>query len=722
MAAEAAEKRQIMKTYQKLVAGGLIVALSAGCTFAYAGNRADAAEKELPVVGVNREAGIAVTKTQSGLEAEKKELVYVFADANGEKKQVVVTDTLTNPDGLKSFPDISSLQDIVNIKGDESFVQNGSSLIWQADGNDICYRGTTAAEAPVGVRVTYFLDGRELTAQELSGKSGKVTIRFDYYNHQTGTAGGGQQEVAVPFAMVTAVLFDEEKFENVEVTHGKLIRQGNLCAAVLVGMPGVAESLGLSEDYSMDYAEITADMVDFSLTNTFTVATNSPFSEISLNGDADLDSLSDAFTKLGDATEELADGALRLKDGAKELSEGARELWNGAGALAQGAGTLSDNMQVLAEGAEELKTGAKALAGGAEGFADGLDSAKSGSAALAAGTAALKSGTEELSEGIEAAAAGAGALAAGSGELKMGAEQVQTGAESLNAGLKKLGAGAEALNQGVDAAWASLDATIAYNQQVLDGLTAFAAAYGAKLDAETAAALQTMVGTLQQTIAAQQQIADSMTGDGALKSGVKTVAVGAVQLAEGAETLEAGSAALSKGAQTLDAGLGELVGKLPQLKEGFGKLAEGIDRADAGAAELDAGLAQLQAAGGQLKDGADGLYVGAGTLSDGAAALAGGSTALKEGAAELDGGAKKLSNGAAELADGAEMLADGMKEYSEEGIGRLLGALEDADLKNVYERFDAMLDAASEYRSFTGASGEMDGSVTFLIRTESIGK
>ena len=34
MAAEAAEKRQIMKTYQKLVAGGLIVALSAGCTFA----------------------------------------------------------------------------------------------------------------------------------------------------------------------------------------------------------------------------------------------------------------------------------------------------------------------------------------------------------------------------------------------------------------------------------------------------------------------------------------------------------------------------------------------------------------------------------------------------------------------------------------------------------------------------------------------------------------
>ena len=103
MAAEAAEKRQIMKTYQKLVAGGLIVALSAGCTFAYAGNRADAAEKELPVVGVNREAGIAVTKTQSGLEAEKKELVYVFADANGEKKQVVVTDTLTNPDGLKSL-------------------------------------------------------------------------------------------------------------------------------------------------------------------------------------------------------------------------------------------------------------------------------------------------------------------------------------------------------------------------------------------------------------------------------------------------------------------------------------------------------------------------------------------------------------------------------------------------------------------------------------------
>ena len=85
--------------------------------------------------------------------------------------------------------------------------------------------------------------------------------------HQGNTISSHQRELlywlcrgmcVVPFAMATAVLLDEEKFTNIEVTHGKLLNEGNVCAAVLVGMPGVGESLGLSENYWMDYAEITS--------------------------------------------------------------------------------------------------------------------------------------------------------------------------------------------------------------------------------------------------------------------------------------------------------------------------------------------------------------------------------------------------------------------------------------------------------------------------------
>lgn len=713
-----------MKTYQKLIAGGLVVALSAGATFAYAGSRVDAGENDAVTVGVNHEAKVAVTKTESSLETEKKETVYVFTGTDGAQQKVIVTDTVTNPDGLGSFADITSLSDIVNVKGNETFSQNGETITWQANGSDICYRGTTQAEVPVGVKVTYYLDGKEISAQELAGKSGKVTIRFDYYNNQTDTAtlDGKEQEVVVPFAMVTAVLLDEEKFANIEVTHGKLLKEGNLSAAVLVAMPGVAQSLGLSSDYAADYAEITADMVDFSLMNTFTVATNSPFAGLTLSDEVNLDSLSEAFTKLDDATEQLVDGAAKLHDGTGELLSGAKALADGAGTLADGAAVVSDNMAVLAGGAKALADGAKTLNDGMKSFQEGLASAKDGSAALAEGTAALKSGAAQFAAGVETAAEGAGALAAGSGELKNGAAQVQEGAKSLNTGIGQLGAGLTALDEGVDTAYASLAATISYNQQVLDGLTAFAKAYGAGLDAETAASVQKMIGTLQQTIAAQQQIADSMTGEGALKSGVKGLSDGTKQLAEGAAALENGSAALAQGAQALDDGIGELVGGLPQLTEGFGTLADGINQVNDGAAALDAGLAQLKTAGGQLVAGAGSLYDGTTELASGADALAAGSVTLKDGAAELSKGAGELADGAKELNDGAETLANGMTEYSEEGIGKLLSALEDADLKSVYEKFAAMLDAAAEYRSFTGVRDDMDGSVTFIIRTESIEK
>ena len=448
----------MMKTYQKLVAGGLVVALSAGATFMYAGNRVEAGVGRETEVGISSGSKFIVTKTAGVLSTEKKEVVYVFAGADGKEDKIMVTDTLRNPDSLKSLVDITSLKDIVNVKGNEGFSQSGDSLIWQADGNDITYRGTTSKEAPVGVRILYFLDGKELSAQELVGKSGRVTIRFEYYNNSKETAlvDGKQEEVVVPFAMATAVLLDEEKFTNIEVTHGKLLNEGNVCAAVLVGMPGLGESLGLSEDYWMDYAEITADMVDFSLTNTFTVATNSMFSGLSLDGSADIDSLGDALTKLGDATDELVDGTVKLKDGAaelfdgvKELSDGALKLNDGAKTLSDGASTLSDNMMTLSAGAGNLKDGAGALSAGINSFVEGVGSAKSGAEALVAGGKNLEEGAAQFKAGVGAVSQGMESLAAGSKELSSGAVSVHEGVTGLSAGIDQLSGGLKNLDAGM---------------------------------------------------------------------------------------------------------------------------------------------------------------------------------------------------------------------------------------------------------------------------------
>lgn len=89
-------------------------------------------------------------------------------------------------------------------------------------GKDIYYQGTATEEPPVTQKVTYYLDGKEISPEDLAGKSGKVKIRFDYTNttSYTETVNGEKQTVSVPFAAITGLVLGDG-FENIEVTNGK---------------------------------------------------------------------------------------------------------------------------------------------------------------------------------------------------------------------------------------------------------------------------------------------------------------------------------------------------------------------------------------------------------------------------------------------------------------------------------------------------------------------
>ena len=93
----------------------------------------------------------------------KDETVYVFADANGNTNNILVNEKLKNADGSATLTDKTDLKDIVNVKGDETFTQDGDTITWDANGNDICYQGTSDKDLPVDVKVTYYLDGKEIT-------------------------------------------------------------------------------------------------------------------------------------------------------------------------------------------------------------------------------------------------------------------------------------------------------------------------------------------------------------------------------------------------------------------------------------------------------------------------------------------------------------------------------------------------------------------------------
>lgn len=133
-------------------------------------------------------------------DADKDESVYLISDANGNVNKTIVVDHLKNKDKKDTLEDASNLSDIENVKGKEKFTQSGDKLTWQAGGKDIYYQGTATEKPPVTQKVTYYLDGKEISPEDLAGKSGKVKIRFDYTNttSYTETVNGEKQTVSVP--------------------------------------------------------------------------------------------------------------------------------------------------------------------------------------------------------------------------------------------------------------------------------------------------------------------------------------------------------------------------------------------------------------------------------------------------------------------------------------------------------------------------------------------
>ncbi len=366
------------KKVTKIIAICLCAALclgGAGVAFAQTGSKQESAQPTAAQKAADLQQKIS-----------KDETVYVLAGADGSVQKIIVSDWLKNELGSASLTDKSGLSNIENVKGDESYSINGDNMtVWDAQGNDIYYQGDIQKELPVGLTVRYTLNGKAVSPEQLKGQSGKVTIRFDYENRQYETVqiNGQNQRIYVPFAMLTGMILDNDTFRNVTVTNGKLVNDGDRTVVVGLAFPGLQENLNLSRDQLSipSSVEITADVTDFSLGMTVTLACNDLFSQL---GDVDLGSLDAAgsLNKLTNAMDQLLNGSSALYDGLTTLLDKSGELAAGVEELAQGAAAIKAGADSLDEGAAELKAGLADLS-------EGLNK-------LSANSAALNDGAEQV--------------------------------------------------------------------------------------------------------------------------------------------------------------------------------------------------------------------------------------------------------------------------------------------------------------------------------------
>ena len=328
--------------------------------------------------------GAAGAWHESGMETDKEESVYVLADAYGTPTEITVTAGLKNPGPDAELTDVTTLTDIVNKEGDETYTkQADGSILWENCGSDIHYEGKadTSSELPLTVTVTYFLDGKEVGADELAGADGNIKIRFDYKNN---TQENGS---ITPFAAITGLMLSEDNAHNITVTNGSSRYMDGEYLVYGFALPGVTAALDLDtmeltkeEEIDLhDFMEVSFEAEDFELDFTATMVSNGLLEEKDYDKVIDkLDELTDKLEDTTDQVKDLKSKISKLKNGGEKLRSGADSLYQGLSevnaALAQAA-QADPSLAGLAASVSQLTDGSKQLADGVSTYTKGVEKA-----------------------------------------------------------------------------------------------------------------------------------------------------------------------------------------------------------------------------------------------------------------------------------------------------------------------------------------------------------
>lgn len=681
-------------------------------------------------------------------ETSKDETVYILAGADGTVQKIIVSDWIKNAMTSDSLDDKTELSDIENIKGDEGFTLGGdNSCVWDAQGNDIYYQGNIEKELPVQMSVQYTLNGQSITPEALAGQSGHVTIRFDYQNMQYEEVllEGKTEKIYVPFTMLTGMLLDTEVFRNVTISNGKLINDGDRIAVVGIAFPGLQEDLAIGKEKLdiPDYVEISADVENFEMGITMTLATTELFGTLD-SGKLDIHELSDAMAELTDAMDQLMDGSSQLYDGLctlleksgdlvsgiNKLAEGVTQLKAGAESLGSGAAQLQEGAAQLSSGLNTLNANSSSLNGGArqvfssllsmantqlseaglsvpsltidnyasvlDGVIDSLDDTAVYQAALEQVTATVNANRGMIEEKVTEAVQ-AQVEAEVSAQVTAAVQETVTQAVRENEAQFRVAVIQQALSMTVEEYEAAVEAGLVTQEQQ----DAVNAAVEAAMQSEIEARMQSEAIQAQINAVTQQTVGEQMQSDeiqALIASNTELQVQQAISEAMSSDAVQAQLSAAAEGAKSVIA-LKSSLDSYNAFYLGLITYTSGVSSAAAGANEL--------------KTGADALKAGTSELSAGAAELLQGIQTMKD-------STPALVDGITQLRDGSMELSDGLKQFNEEGIQKLIEAV-DGDLEGLSDRIRVTADVAKHYTSFSGIWEEMDGDVKFIYKTDSIG-
>ena len=651
---------------------------------------------------------LSVSNTSTLKTNTRDEMVYVFGKADGTQDHITVTEKVTDTNGKTTTNQSSSTK-----------------------------------SAPVSIKVTYKLNGTETKPEDMIGKSGKVTIRYDYTNNEkkTITVNGKSQTAYVPFTMITGTLLPTDKFSNVEVTNGKVSKVGDNIIALGMTMPGLKDTLNLKfdgESLDMDipeYFEISADVEDFELDMSMSVATTSVLDDIDTD-DFSVAKLEDKMNELQSAADQLTDGTVTLQDGTQTLADSIPALTDGVGKLDDGASSLKDGIDDYTDGVAKLN-----VAFNSESDTSNL---KSGISTYTGGVAKAKAGVVEFNKNLRTYTGYVKTIADGASklnnavkgmkeallgnittELKNNSNYYKMNAVKDSTGVSVMEQ-ATALQNGAQAVGLT-DVTIA------DDLTELAKKTGADTSSYISTKYAQYLTSYTTNIVKETYVSaltdptKPYTPTAAVEGTMDYVYASQIGLLIKAAGNIGASSALDavvdslNNNENLNSQLGELTSNIQSLSDNLNSLSNKNEALNDGASKISDGLVQLSDNNETINNGISQVSEGLATLNSNNDALRDGSSQLADGTSTLRSSSTTLADGVTQLNDGAITLKDGMDEFNASGIKAITSLVGD-DADTAVDTIKEVINLGKNYNTFLGKTDGKDSSVTFVYKMAELTK
>ncbi len=463
----------------------------------------------------------------------KEEVIYANLTAAGDVTGVYAVNSFAVQTG-DTVTDHGSYSAVRNMTTADPLTQSGDTITATVSGDGkLYYEGTmdAATALPWIVKLTYTLDGAEISPEELGGRSGALAIRLQVSRNPDCTGSFFDQ-----YALQVTMSLDTDLAQNIEAPGATMANVGSKKQLSYILLPGADSDV-----------TVTADVTDFAMD---AISLNGVRLKLNIDlGDADLTGMLD----------QLQNGSVQLDDGAKALADGIAQVQ-------AGLDTLNGNSSSLTTGSAKVRAALTQMQTALNGVSASTDQLTT-----------LLDASTQIQDGIA--------------QLDQGAAQLeqQVSFEAYKAILKENGLDLDQVKDGNAKAMEQLEQLAKVMPQLKDVILLLKGST-ANIDA-----METYLNTVNGGIAQLHQGTSTLNSQyGQFDAGVRQLAGALTDMLGNLAVLTDGVNQLAGQYTQLDKGLNDYTNGVAQLQAGVQQLAAGAAQLTAGTGELRSSVSGVE--------------------------------------------------------------------------------------------------------------------------------